>query len=160
MSWRKLWLEADSSDVVWLLAARPTKVPWRFAARWDKVLTLLLEIDLQVLYIYREGNVVADIMANHGTPSGWWDHEIPIIEEAVRKDAYAPRFLSFEVVAGCSVRFGVLLGHRLFSHCRCAGVWAVGEEVVDRGAGFIAGALGESGMQSLGSPLFGLVRLV
>ncbi|XP_057811398.1 uncharacterized protein LOC131025617 [Salvia miltiorrhiza] len=69
--WLKLWIEADSSYVVNLLDRKSEDVPWRFVAHWKCTLQLLSSFQLQVTHIFREGNVVADIMANHNREEGW-----------------------------------------------------------------------------------------
>ncbi|XP_057790938.1 uncharacterized protein LOC131008050 [Salvia miltiorrhiza] len=62
--WLYLWIESDSVYIVKILANRSCNVPWRFIAAWREILRLLPESHLQVTHIYREGNKVADIMAN------------------------------------------------------------------------------------------------
>ncbi|XP_057793119.1 uncharacterized protein LOC131009729 [Salvia miltiorrhiza] len=84
--WRKLWLEADSSYVVGLLQQRTMEVPWRFINYWKETLARLQEITFRVSHIYREGNAVADIMANPARQEGWWNNGIEVIEEAVIRD--------------------------------------------------------------------------
>ncbi|XP_057803087.1 uncharacterized protein LOC131018376 [Salvia miltiorrhiza] len=84
--WHKLWLEADSSYVVSLLQQRSMEVPWRFISYWKETLARLHEITFRVSHIYREGNVVADIMANPARQEGFWSNGIEVIDDAVIRD--------------------------------------------------------------------------
>lgn len=66
--------------MVSLLQVRPLKVSWRFGP-----LELLASMTLRVSHIYREGNVVADILTKSSSPEGFGAHSIPIIEEAFKR---------------------------------------------------------------------------
>ncbi|XP_057784939.1 uncharacterized protein LOC131002461 [Salvia miltiorrhiza] len=84
--WLKLWIEVDSSYVVNLLDRKSEDVPWRFVAHWKRTLQLLSTFQLQVTHIFREGNVVADIMENHNREEGWWPFGIEEIKNASARD--------------------------------------------------------------------------
>ena len=73
--WSHVWLESDSTYVVNLFKTRSTEVPWSCRVQWAACLRLLQNMSLVVSHIYREGNQVADALANHGARhSGlqWW----------------------------------------------------------------------------------------
>ncbi|XP_057775188.1 uncharacterized protein LOC130994172 [Salvia miltiorrhiza] len=63
-NWTNLWIESDSTYVVSLLRDKAKSVPWRFKASWDDTLNSLNLFHLHITHIYREGNQVADLMAN------------------------------------------------------------------------------------------------
>ncbi|XP_057779551.1 uncharacterized protein LOC130998134 [Salvia miltiorrhiza] len=84
--WHWLWIEADSSYVVQLLHSRSLNVPWRFLPLWKQTLNWLSNFRLQISHIFREGNSVADIMANHARIEGWWPFAIEDIKIAVSLD--------------------------------------------------------------------------
>ncbi|XP_057808915.1 uncharacterized protein LOC131023393 [Salvia miltiorrhiza] len=84
--WLMLWIEEDSAYIVRLLEARSLDVPWRFMAAWKKALRLLEEFSVHVSHIFREGNCVADLMANPAMPEGWWPYARDEIKHAVVKD--------------------------------------------------------------------------
>ncbi|XP_057779485.1 uncharacterized protein LOC130998068 [Salvia miltiorrhiza] len=84
--WHKLWLEADSLYVVKLLEDRSLAVPWRFYAAWKITLARLNDITFRVSHIFREGNAVADAMANLTQPEGWWPFGIEAIRKLVVAD--------------------------------------------------------------------------
>ncbi|XP_057803279.1 uncharacterized protein LOC131018582 [Salvia miltiorrhiza] len=84
--WHKLWLEADSLYVVKLLEDRSLAVPWCFYAAWKATLARLNDITFRVSHIFREGNVVADAMANLTQAEGWWPFGIEAIRKLVVAD--------------------------------------------------------------------------
>ncbi|XP_057775542.1 uncharacterized protein LOC130994516 [Salvia miltiorrhiza] len=84
--WMHLWVEADSMYVVRLLETCSMDVPWRFMVSWKHILRLLPDFKLIVTYIYREGNMPADIMANGEKYEGWWPFAIKEIRQAVARD--------------------------------------------------------------------------
>jgi ribonuclease HI len=64
--WTNLWLESDSSSVV-AAFHNPTKpVAWCLRNRWKNALYMTTQMNFMVSHIYREGNQVADLLANHG----------------------------------------------------------------------------------------------
>ncbi|GAU10853.1 hypothetical protein TSUD_425370, partial [Trifolium subterraneum] len=65
-NWLNIWLETDSSLVV-AAFKNPTKpVAWPLRNRWRNVLFMMNSMNCFVTHIYREGNKVADLIANHG----------------------------------------------------------------------------------------------
>lgn len=73
--WSNLWLETDSSLVVHYFKA-PHLVPWRFKTSWANCLHIVRKLNFRVSHVYREGNSVADVLANYGAAhegSHWWD---------------------------------------------------------------------------------------
>ncbi|GAU27936.1 hypothetical protein TSUD_146500 [Trifolium subterraneum] len=65
-NWLNIWLETDSSLVV-AAFKNPTKpVAWPLRNRWRNVLFMINNMNCFVTHIYREGNKVADLIANHG----------------------------------------------------------------------------------------------
>ncbi|XP_050222916.1 uncharacterized protein LOC126673008 [Mercurialis annua] len=74
--WLNLWLESDSLFVVDALKTKSMNVPWRVMDQWLDCLFYISKMNVVVSHIYREGNVVADILAKYGANSDasyWWD---------------------------------------------------------------------------------------
>ncbi|GAU16217.1 hypothetical protein TSUD_298490 [Trifolium subterraneum] len=65
-NWNNLWLETDSSLVVSAFQNPANPVVWALRNRWQNVLFMLKQMNCIVTHIYREGNQVADLIANHG----------------------------------------------------------------------------------------------
>jgi hypothetical protein len=65
-NWKNIWLETDSLLVVSAFSTRSVVVPWNLRIRWLNTLKLLNELNCIVTHIYREGNMVADLLACHG----------------------------------------------------------------------------------------------
>ena len=76
-NWTSIWLESDSTYVVYLLTNRFRKVPWSLKSRWIRCLQTIDSINFRVSHIFREGNRVADDLSkfavNHEAPSWWFD---------------------------------------------------------------------------------------
>ncbi|GAU41845.1 hypothetical protein TSUD_177560 [Trifolium subterraneum] len=64
-NWFNLWLETDSSLVVAAFKNTSKPVAWPLRNRWNNVVFLLKHMNCMVTHIYREGNKVADLIANH-----------------------------------------------------------------------------------------------
>ncbi|XP_057790752.1 uncharacterized protein LOC131007855 [Salvia miltiorrhiza] len=114
--WHHLWVESDSTYIVHLLSERSTAVPWRFAASWNKILSILPEFYLQVTHIYREGNKPADIMANYARDEGWWPYAIDDIKTA----NYVLAALDFFRTES-GAQFGVFWWGSRLLWCECCG---------------------------------------
>ncbi|PRQ24992.1 putative RNA-directed DNA polymerase [Rosa chinensis] len=74
-SWTHIWLETDSILVVQYFT-NPTLIPWRLRIAWYNCLYLTRMIHFKVSHTFREGNTVADALANHGALNegySWWD---------------------------------------------------------------------------------------
>ncbi|CAJ2670958.1 unnamed protein product [Trifolium pratense] len=65
-NWRSLWLESDSTIVVSTFNNPSKPVSWALRNRWKNVLFMISQMNCIVTHIFREGNQVADLMANHG----------------------------------------------------------------------------------------------
>ncbi|KAL6190693.1 hypothetical protein ACLB2K_037087 [Fragaria x ananassa] len=63
--WKHIWLEVDSSLVLNYLRS-PLLVPWNLRVRWLNCLRCISEMTFRSSHIFREGNKVADALANHG----------------------------------------------------------------------------------------------
>ncbi|KAK2429235.1 hypothetical protein QL285_027690 [Trifolium repens] len=67
--WLNLWLETDSSLVVSTFNKSNNSVAWSLRNRWRNVHIRLKDMNIMVSHIYREGNKVADTLANYGLTS-------------------------------------------------------------------------------------------
>lgn len=84
--WNHLWIESDSSTVVSAFNRPECQIVWSLRTRWKNALFMASQMNVIVTHIYREGNQVADLLANHGLslPSiVYWD-DIPLFA----KDCY------------------------------------------------------------------------
>jgi ribonuclease HI len=64
-NWQNVWIESDSSFVV-LAYKNPYVVPWSIRSRWLNCHALASSMNILVTHVYREGNIVADSLANMG----------------------------------------------------------------------------------------------
>ncbi|TQD76419.1 hypothetical protein C1H46_038047 [Malus baccata] len=79
--WQNLWLESDSSSVISCFASGSFSPPWSIHTRWNNCTLLLQNMVFRCSHIFREGNAVADKLANLGLLSSslvW--HSTPPIE--------------------------------------------------------------------------------
>jgi len=70
-----LWLKTDSSLVVQVFKST-NLIPWLVRNRWNNVMIMLRNMNCIVTHIYREGNQVADSLADFGLTSDhfiFWD---------------------------------------------------------------------------------------
>ncbi|PNY01473.1 ribonuclease H [Trifolium pratense] len=65
-NWLNIWLETDSSLVVSAFKNPTKSVACSLRNRWNNVLFMITQMNCIVTHIYREGNQVADLIANHG----------------------------------------------------------------------------------------------
>ncbi|KAL5702944.1 hypothetical protein ACHQM5_028100 [Ranunculus cassubicifolius] len=73
--WFPLWVESDSEILVRKIKERSVEVPWQLKTRWSNVLQGLQGKTFKVSHIHREGNYMADALANIGltlTDFTWW----------------------------------------------------------------------------------------
>ena len=63
--WTHLWLATDSYLVVHYFN-NPKLIPWRLRVVWNNCVYFSRLIHFRVTHIYREGNMVADALANYG----------------------------------------------------------------------------------------------
>jgi hypothetical protein len=59
-------LETDSALVVSTFNNPSKHVAWQLRNRWKNVMFMASQMNLIVSHIYREGNQVADLLANYG----------------------------------------------------------------------------------------------
>jgi ribonuclease HI len=64
--WPNLWIELDSSSVVAAFNNPDKPVAWCLRNRWKNALFMTSQMNFMMSHIYREGNQVADLLANHG----------------------------------------------------------------------------------------------
>lgn len=62
-NWDYIWFESDSIHVVWLIQSRSLDVPWNLMSGWSHRLLKLTSCHFVVSYIYRKGNVIADVLS-------------------------------------------------------------------------------------------------
>ncbi|KAL6144814.1 hypothetical protein ACLB2K_055504 [Fragaria x ananassa] len=87
--WHSLWIESDSTLVIHFLSSFQVDVPWRFTTEWFNCRTILTTMTVKVSHIYREGNSVADCLANFGADNvgvHWWDSCPPCAITAYSRD--------------------------------------------------------------------------
>jgi ribonuclease HI len=65
-NWNRLWIETDSLSVVTAFTCSDRQVAWSLRNRWKNVTLKARQMTVIVTHIYREGNQVADVLANHG----------------------------------------------------------------------------------------------
>ncbi|XP_004309472.1 PREDICTED: putative ribonuclease H protein At1g65750-like [Fragaria vesca subsp. vesca] len=73
--WEHIWLEVDSIIVLNFLQD-PHLVPWRLRVGWGNFLHRISQMNFRSSHIFREGNQVADALANMGlsmSALSWWD---------------------------------------------------------------------------------------
>lgn len=77
--WFPLWIETDSLVLVQKVRTQSFDVPWGVRVRWKKCLSILKDKTFSITHVFREGNQVADRMANYGhslSDITWW-YEVP-----------------------------------------------------------------------------------
>lgn len=75
--WVYLWLESDSVSVVACFSSRSFSPPWNLRVRWNNCLSIIRQMNFRCSHIFREGNMVADKMANLGLSNAsftWYDN--------------------------------------------------------------------------------------
>jgi ribonuclease HI len=65
-NWHRLWIESDSLLVVSAFNHPDKQVAWSISNRWRNTIYMVKQMNVIVTHIYREGNQVADLFANHG----------------------------------------------------------------------------------------------
>jgi ribonuclease HI len=63
-NWKNIWIESDSALLV-LASKNSSKIPWDLRNRWLNVMAMCRGMNCMVTHIYREGNQVADSLANY-----------------------------------------------------------------------------------------------
>ena len=64
--WKHIWLKVDSSLVP---IDSPHMVPWKLQVAWKNCIHRISMMHFRSSYIFREGNQVADALANFGSSS-------------------------------------------------------------------------------------------
>jgi ribonuclease HI len=94
--WQHLWLESDSSLVVAAFKNPDKPVAWQLSNRWRNVMFMFRQMNCVVTHIYREGNQVADSLANHGLTINslafWQDTPLFISDSVNRNKLGVPSF--------------------------------------------------------------------
>ncbi|KAL8462893.1 hypothetical protein ACS0TY_033774 [Phlomoides rotata] len=96
--WLSIWIESDSTYVVYVLRNRTLEVPWRLLARWHRVCRLLGHMTMVVSHIFREGNASAEKLTWEPVDSfEWWDHVPAFLDSYLRRDRHEKfyRFSNF-----------------------------------------------------------------
>jgi ribonuclease HI len=74
-NWVNLWLESDSSLVVAAFKNPKNPVAWPLRNRWKNAMFMMSQMNCIITRTYREGNKVADLIANFGlnlnVPVSW-----------------------------------------------------------------------------------------
>jgi ribonuclease HI len=65
-NWVNLWLETDSTLVVAAFKNPNNPVAWPLRNRWKNAMFMLSQMNCIITHTYREGNKVADLIANFG----------------------------------------------------------------------------------------------
>jgi ribonuclease HI len=87
--WHSLWLETDSSSVVAAFNNPHNLVAWNLRNRWKNALIMVSQMNFMVTHIYREGNQVADLLANYGLTSTaltTWDEAPLLIRDSLESN--------------------------------------------------------------------------
>ena len=75
--------------MIHFLSSFPVDVPWYFTTEWFNCRAILATMTVKVSRIYREGNSVADCLANFGADNvgvHWWDLCPPYVITAYSRD--------------------------------------------------------------------------
>jgi ribonuclease HI len=98
MHWNNLWIETDSSFVVRAFQNYSNAVTWNLRNKWRNALVKFKQLNGIVSHILREGNQVADSLANFGctlsSPVSWF-HAPDFLSESLEKNKLG--FPSFRV---------------------------------------------------------------
>jgi len=63
--WINIWLECDSSLVINAIKNN-SLVPWRLRNRWINYMLIVKSMNFLATYVFREGNICANTLANVG----------------------------------------------------------------------------------------------
>lgn len=64
--WFPLWIEMDSTTLLYMVKAKSSEVPWRLRVRWKKCLKTHYANSFKISQIFREGDGLVDAMAKSG----------------------------------------------------------------------------------------------
>lgn len=74
-NWFPLWIETDSTALFHKVRTRSEDVPRVLKVRWRKCMNIIFSKRFKISHIFREGNGVANAMANvglHLSDFTWW----------------------------------------------------------------------------------------
>ncbi|KAM5575738.1 hypothetical protein ABKV19_014599 [Rosa sericea] len=96
--WQKLWLETDSVLVVHYFKA-PQLVPWKLRVAWANCVQCVQLMQFKVSHIYREGNALADKLADFGATNmgSIWYIKVP---------SFVTGLYGRDLTSGTNYRFG------------------------------------------------------
>ncbi|KAK2417490.1 hypothetical protein QL285_039786 [Trifolium repens] len=96
MNWNNIWIETDSTLVVLAFQNSNSMVPWYLRNRWSNILLLFRNLNGIVTHIHREGNHIADTLANHGctlsSASFWLQAPVFISDRLAQNKLGIPSF--------------------------------------------------------------------
>lgn len=94
-NWHNIWIETDSALVL-MASKHPEKVPWELRNRWCNSMVLFRHLNCMVSHVFREGNKVADALANHVVSltslSIWFDVPLFINDSFLHNKSGLPAF--------------------------------------------------------------------
>jgi ribonuclease HI len=95
-NWLNLWLETDSEIVVAAFKNPNKQIAWPLRNRWRNALWMIGQMNFIVSHIYREGNGVADLIANFGlnysTSTSWNSAPLFIVDSLESNKLGLPNF--------------------------------------------------------------------
>ncbi|GAU19900.1 hypothetical protein TSUD_95050 [Trifolium subterraneum] len=95
--WKHLWIESDSRIAI--LAFKNSKIiPWQLHNRWSNSLAKLIDMEILVTHVYRDGNTVVDKLTKLGLIVNdfvWWDSTPSSIRADVAKNRDGIPFYRF-----------------------------------------------------------------
>ncbi|KAL6188353.1 hypothetical protein ACLB2K_039746 [Fragaria x ananassa] len=81
LGWQHVWLECDSTSVVECFSKSSFVPPWQLRTLWYNCVARTRSMSFFCSHVLREGNTVADRLANLGmSPSSWIWHASPPAE--------------------------------------------------------------------------------
>jgi ribonuclease HI len=101
MNWRNLWLETDSALVLLAFTNPDFHVSWSLRNRWLNALILIRQMNFIVSHVFREGNQVADSLANHCLALNsimFWNVLPLFIKDSFDKNMYG--FANYRILFG------------------------------------------------------------
>ncbi|KAK9288313.1 hypothetical protein L1049_016764 [Liquidambar formosana] len=87
--WHSLWIESDSSAVISSLQNYTFKPPWPLLNEWRNCLSLIKKMNVIFSHIYREGNSIADKIANLALnffDLTWWHADSGVVPSELARD--------------------------------------------------------------------------
>ncbi|KAK9282908.1 hypothetical protein L1049_011133 [Liquidambar formosana] len=97
--WFQIWLESDSLSVIQCLSNPDFTPPWSLRVRWQNCKTYLRRMRFQFSHIFREGNAMADKVANLGVNYlgfQWWSAAPSSLNGLLCRDMCGMTFYRFK----------------------------------------------------------------